>query len=159
MRRAWVEIAIGLALLAAVAAYWVRAYTAMSAAPKSSRPALVAVLKGDFDRAVQAAALQPRQQKQLADARATLREAGALRGAGKAVDPARMRAASRTLETLLSSGAFRDEDRRQIARDRKALRALDRQEMARDRQALRAAFVQQLGLPLGLLADLAAKNL
>jgi hypothetical protein len=44
-------------------------------------------------------------------------------------------------------------------RERPLLVAAGREDAGRQRKALRDAFVRQLGLPVGLLADLAAKSL
>lgn len=158
IRRAAWELLIGMLLLAAVV-YGFHTSRKVSAAPKPDRNTLVAQLRQDMDRAIANANLTADQRAKLTEARATIRETEAAKKKGLQVDQARRNAAAETLRQLLASDAFRPADRQAVERTMESLGDLHRVEQARRRQLRRDSLVQQLGYPLGLLADYAAASL
>jgi len=159
MKRAWIELVIGFLLLAAAMLVWARVTKSSARAPRVDRKTLVAEVKSTLEHALSRASLSDEQKAQLERARGILREAAHARRAGQPVDQRRVNEAGAIMQSLLESGTFRPEDRRQIECGLESLREFDRVEQARERKSRREALIQQLGLPLGLLADLAVESL
>ncbi len=156
MKRAWFELVIGMTLLAMASGLFFYSRSAAARAPKADRQTLVAKLKADMAQAVSRASLTEDEKAKLAESRRRLREASAAKAAGKPYDQKCARDASETIHQIMESRVFAGQDRSDIDRTIAALHELEKQEQARRR---RANFVEELGYPLGLLADFAVENM
>ncbi len=154
MKRIWLELVIGVALLAIAGGLFFYSRSVAARARGNDRQTLVAKLRSDVAQAVSHASLTEDEKARLVEARRRLREASAARDAGKPYDKECARQSEETLRQIMDNRVLKGQDRSEIDRTLAALRELERREEARRR---RANFVQQLGFPLGILADFAVE--
>jgi hypothetical protein len=158
MRRTVGQIVLALALVAGIV-YWATPAGNVAAAPEPDRKTVLTDLRLSLTHAMDNASFDAQQKSQLAAARKILRQAEAARQKNQPVDADQVREARNELRQLMKSDAVHGNDRASIQRGIQQLHEVDQLEAVRKRQVRRDTLVQQLGYPIGILADLASEKM